>query len=373
LNLVNNIMINTYSIIILIIIYYHSVNHSDNDYFQHKLFTWIINATIIMLAIDIFSRFDGNSNTINSILNHFGNFTIFMLNLILPSFWLLYVHYQIFHEEEKTKKLFYPILIINLINLVVLILSQFFGWYYYIDSNNIYHRGPLFFFPVIVMTIFLIFIYIFIILNRKKIVKRNFYTLLFFTVPPFICLLLQAKFYGISLMLNGVVLSILVVFLNIQNHSIYTDFLTGVNNRNKLEIYLKEKVKLSTKTKTFSAIMIDLNDFKSINDTYGHDIGDEALQISVKLLKSCIRTKDFIARYGGDEFCIVLETCDINDLEVIISRMKSSFAKYNKYNNKPYKISFSCGYAVYDNNYHSNVEEFKIQIDKLMYKNKQAK
>lgn len=173
-------------------------------------------------------------------------------------------------------------------------------------------------------------------------------------------------------MLNGVVLSILIVFLNIQNHSIYTDYLTGVNNRNKLDIYLKEKISASNKNKTFSAIMIDLNDFKCINDTYGHDIGDDALQISAKLLNSCIRVKDLIARFGGDEFCIVLDTSDIVDLESIVSRMKSSFEKYNEFSDKPYKLGFSCGYAVYDYDSNMNVEEFQKHIDKLMYENKQV-
>lgn len=69
-------------------------------------------------------------------------------------------------------------------------------------------------------------------------------------------------------MLNGVVLSSLIVFLNIQNQNMHIDYLTVVNNRKKLEIYLKEKISTITENKTFSAIMIDLNDFKSINDTF---------------------------------------------------------------------------------------------------------
>jgi len=332
----------------------------------------MVTITIVMLVVDILSRFDGNPNTFYSIFNNLGNFLIFMLSPILPSIWLIYIYYQIFHQEERVKKLFYPIVVINLINLAILILSHFFGWYYYIDSNNVYLRGPLFLVPAIITVVFLIASYFLIIINRNKIEKKHYYSLLFFAVPPFVCLILQVNFYGISLMLNGVVLSIMIVYLNIQNHSIYTDFLTEVNNRNKLEIYLKEKDRISTKDKTFSAIMIDLNDFKSINDTYGHDTGDEALQISAKILNSCIRSKDFIARLGGDEFFIVLDTDDMKDLEVIVSRMRTSFEKYNEYSYKPYNISFSCGYAIYDQKYHVNIEGLKIHIDKLMYKDKLA-
>lgn len=66
-------------------------------------------------------------------------------------------------------------------------------------------------------------------------------------------------------MLNSVVLSSLIVSLNIQNQNIHIDYLTGVHNRKKLKIYLKKKISKSSENKTFSAIMIDLDNFKSIN------------------------------------------------------------------------------------------------------------
>lgn len=372
MSLANNAIINTYSIMILIIIYHQSINHSEKDSLKHKLFIRMLLITLLMLIVDIFSRLDGNPGTIYSILNYLGNLTIFMVSPILPSIWLQYVNYQIFIEEGKVKRLFYPLLYINLFNVLMVIFTQFWGWYYYIDSLNIYHRGPLFLLAPTITVILIFVAFVLIITNRTKIEKRYYHALLLFAVPPLICLVLQINFYGISLMLNGVVLSILIVFLNIQNHDIYIDYLTGVSNRRKLELYLQEKVSTSTENKTFSAIMIDLNDFKSINDTYGHDMGDDALQISAKLINSCIRSKDLVARFGGDEFFIVLDTSDIIDLESIVSRMKSSFGKYNESSNQPYNLGFSCGYAIYDYNSHMNVEEFERHIDKLMYLNKKV-
>ena len=75
---------------------------------------------------------------------------------------------------------------------------------------------------------------------------------------------------------------------------------------------------MSNREKVFSAILIDINNFKYINDTYGHNIGDSALEAAAKLLKSCLRTSDFIARYGGDEFCIIPDISNKNDLEALI-------------------------------------------------------
>lgn len=371
MNLANNLIINIYSIMLLIIICFHALKLTEKVSFQDKLYMMMLCCTILMLSIDILSRFDGKSDTIYSIINNFGNFSVFLLSPILPSLWLLYVHFQVFHEERKTRQLSYPLYAINGINAVLLILSQFSGWYYYIDSDNIYHRGPLFLLPAFITIGLMLVALIITVKNRKRLEKKSFFSLVFFAIPPFVCIILQIAFYGISLMLNGVVLSLLVVFLNIHNRSIYTDYLTGVNNRKKLDTYLKKKIGRITADKSFSAILLDLDNFKCINDTFGHDMGDNALEIAAKLLKSCVRSNDFIARYGGDEFIIVLDVSSRVDLEAMVCRIDSCIEKYNESGSQPYKIEFSMGYAVYDYHSHMNVEEFIKQVDILMYENKQ--
>jgi diguanylate cyclase (GGDEF)-like protein len=266
-----------------------------------------------------------------------------------------------------------PLCAINAVNAVLLILSQFNGWYYYIDSDNIYHRGPLFFFPVITIFMLIIAAFTIIVKNRGNMEKKSFFSsLTFFAIPPLIGIILQVKFYGTSFVLNSVVLSMLVVFINIQNHSMYTDHLTGVNNRKKLDAYLKKKVKLCAREKSFSAILIDINNFKYINDTYGHDAGDNALEISAKLLKSCISTSDFIARFGGDEFCIVLDITNDTDLEALVGKINNCLERYNKSGIHLYELEFSMGYAVYDCRLYKSAAEFLKHIDILMYENKHA-
>lgn len=372
MDLTSNVVINIYSITILIVIGYHSSKQLVEDSLPYRLFMLMLQVTVLLLAVDIFSRFDGRIGTIYPVINRIGNFFVFMLNPILPSLWLLYAHCEVFQDVEKTRRLYYPLIAINVVHAIMVVLSQFFGWFYYIDSNNIYHRGPLFSVSASITVVLVIVSFVLIIVNRKKIQKKHYLSLVFFAVPPFVGIVLQIVFYGISLMLNSVVLSFLIVFLNIQNSSIYIDYLTGVYNRKKLEIYLKEKINSCTENKTFSAIMIDLNDFKSINDTFGHDVGDNALQISAKLLNSCLRTNDFIARFGGDEFVIVLDISNRIDLEDVVCKINSCAAKYNESSCWPYKISFSMGYAVYSYSSQMKIEGFLKKIDVLMYKNKHA-
>ncbi len=87
-----------------------------------------------------------------------------------------------------------------------------------------------------------------------------------------------------------------------------TDPLTGVYNRQALDEYLEEKVALASKSnEEFALLMLDIDDFKKINDTYGHLIGDRVLMAFAGKCRQAIRTDDFLARYGGEEFVIILE------------------------------------------------------------------
>lgn len=371
MNLANNIIINVYSIGIVIIIFIFSLRENGEENLQNKLYKGILMTTILMLAVDILSRFDGRPDTVYPLINQLGNFTIFLLSPVISSLWLLYVHDQIYQNEEKTKRLMYPILAVNGANIMLLFITQVTGWYYLIDAGNIYRRGPLFWIAGL-FTCGLVFVAsVLTVLNRGKINKKQVFSLLFFAVPPCVCTVLQIIFYGLSIILNGIVFSLLIVSLNIQNYNMYTDYLTGVYNRKKLEVYLKQRIGSSTQFKTFSAIMVDLDNFKNINDTYGHDMGDNALQICTKLLSGCLRSNDFVARFGGDEFFIILNISDSGKLEEVVARIRNCINNYNKTGDRPYELSFSMGYAVYDYNSGLNTEEFQKQIDKLMYENKQ--
>ncbi len=372
MDLTSNVIINIYSIALLSVILLHSLKNAEKQSLQYRLYIEMLLITMLLLVLDVFSRFDGRPDTIYLFINHIGNFMVFLLNPILPSLWLLYVHVHMFQKEEKTRRLLYPLSAILAVNAVLVVLTQFFGLYYNIDSDNIYHRGPLFLFPAFITITMILAAFVIIMGNLKKIEKRAAFSLLFFAVPPFLSIILQIAFYGISLMLNSVVLSLLILFLNIQNHSMHTDYLTGVNNRKKLDHYLKEKIRTSTENRTFAAILIDLNNFKLINDTFGHDAGDNALQTFVRLLQSCLRSNDFIARFGGDEFCIVLDASSRTDLEEIIHRINDCIEKYNAISDQPYKFGFSMGYAMYDFHSHIKAEAFQKQIDVLLYNNKQA-
>lgn len=372
MNFTSIVMINLYSFAFLICIYIHTAKDAERNSLQQKLFRWILQITILMVILDVFSRFDGNPGSAYFAINHISNFLMFLINLFVPSLWLLYADYQVFNDEKRIKQLRYPLLALNITNAALVIVSQYGGWLYSIDSANIYHRGPLYWVPVCITAALSVLSFFLIAANRKKIDKRYFFSLVFFPVPPLACVILQVAFYGTSLILSGMTVSLLIIFLNIQSRSMNIDYLTGACNRRGLDLYMRAKIDASCQDKTFSAIWIDLDDFKQINDTFGHNMGDFVLETSVKLLRSCCRPSDCIARLGGDEFCIVLDISNRIDLEAAVTRIEKCIKEYNERSENPYELALSMGYAVYDYHAHLKVEEFQNQIDELMYKEKQA-
>lgn len=373
MSLLSNIIINSYSILILLIICINSLRIFEKTSLQDQIYMMILYAAIVMLVLDVLSRLDGNAQAYYPLLNTIGNFLIFALNPVLASLWLAYVHLYVFNNEKQTRKLIYFLSLVNIINVVIVIISMPYGWFYTIDANNVYHRGEFYLLSILITVLLLFVAFLIIVLNRKNLNRKSFLSLLFFAFPPAISIILQVKFYGISLMLNSVVFSILVLFLNIQNHGMFTDHLTKISNRKKLDAYLGRKIRLSSLGNGFSAILLDIDGFKNINDTYGHNVGDEALESAANLLKSCLRENDFIARYGGDEFCIILDVSNNRDLEAMVSRINSSVEAYNKTKSNTFDLSFSMGYAVYDKDIYRGADDFLSAIDTLMYQQKQAK
>jgi diguanylate cyclase (GGDEF)-like protein len=119
--------------------------------------------------------------------------------------------------------------------------------------------------------------------------------------------------------------------------------------------------------------MLDIDNFKKINDTYGHVEGDRAIVLAADLLLKSIRRGDFVSRYGGDEFLIVLEQCSETTPLRVIRRIRENAQKFNHDNALPYAIEFSMGYKVYSTLRGLTSSQIFSGIDELMYQNKHSK
>lgn len=129
----------------------------------------------------------------------------------------------------------------------------------------------------------------------------------------------------------------------------YYDHLTGVYNRAMFMIQLRHDMKQADRNqKLVSVLFLDLDAFKAVNDTYGHAIGDLLLQQVAGRLKACVRSSDTVARFGGDEFAIILTniTEAENVREVAEKIRQSLLAPYDLHGNS-LTISASIGFSIY--------------------------
>ena len=155
-------------------------------------------------------------------------------------------------------------------------------------------------------------------------------------------------------------------------HVAYHDYLTGLPNRRLFEIILKKDIASARRHKQFLALLyIDVDNFKKINDQFGHNIGDEFLKHLAKRFLSIIRTEDLAARIGGDEFAIVAQIDKLQDAEIICKKLIQKIRKPYKINSQFIAASISIGIAVYPKSGATYATLYK-RADAALYKAKEA-
>ena len=130
----------------------------------------------------------------------------------------------------------------------------------------------------------------------------------------------------------------------------YSDTLTGLPNRRALDERLEEEVQSARRNGySFAVVMMDLDGFKNINDTYGHSTGDKVLQMVFNQMARGVRNTDFLARYGGDELALILTQSDISSAKIVTGKIIEGMGrlKYTLPDKKKLKLGISGGMAIY--------------------------
>ncbi len=152
------------------------------------------------------------------------------------------------------------------------------------------------------------------------------------------------------------------------------DDLTGLHNRRGLLHVTDALMKLSLRSeRPLSLVYIDLDHMKAINDSYGHAEGDRALVDVARVLESNLRESDFIARIGGDEFCVLLSGGTEEQDRLAIARIEAAVWAHNASAERPYEISLSIGLGRFDPAAPCSIEELIGAADAAMYRHKAAK
>ena len=151
------------------------------------------------------------------------------------------------------------------------------------------------------------------------------------------------------------------------------DPLTGVYNRSVMETIMQREVSLASRHKApLSLVFLDIDDFKGINDTAGHAVGDGIIKTFAACIQRCIRTTDILARYGGDEFVLLLSNTSMEGAVLLAERICKTAAETGllKVNGHKTRVTTSIGVASLADN--DTFETLCARADDALYRAKQS-
>ncbi|MDD3243257.1 MAG: GGDEF domain-containing protein [Eubacteriales bacterium] len=351
-----------------------SFRRKSSDIFlsDRRLFEWMLMLNIVILAFDSFTWvLDGSSFSGAKALNRFVTVVYYSLNAGMGLLYLLYCEVKtgVSHQELGRRIVIYLLPVIA--NIVLSILSLYVPLFFRLDEANRYHRGTHFWLSLLLSYCLVAVAFGLVIVRMRRqgghsqmrIVYRS---LLLFPLPPLLGGLLQVWLMGMPVVWVSTVFSLLIIFINIQNVQITSDPLTGLYNRGQLAPYIKWKVHRITAGHDLFLIMLDLDDFKSINDRCGHLTGNEALIYAASCLNTSCAHGDFITRYGGDEFIVIAERESEEQIQALMARIQEQATRVDALRNAPYTLSFSMGFSRWSTS-QASPERFIGEADRKMY------
>jgi len=363
----NLLYVNFYSALLLLVLLAIIYIKRELYNFSSKIFKYMIIINIILSIFEVISLLiDGMDNTVLWFMNYTLNFTIFLLTPLIGSLWAMYIDHKIFQGYNR-RKFYYVYLTPFFIVVTLLLVNLRYPVLFSISANNVYSREPLIMFDFLMLFTLLILMTYIVLKNRKKVKKSVVSGSLIFLILPAIGGIIQMSFYGVATLYSAFSLGIISSYIILETIGSSIDNLTGLFTRDKASEYINELI--NTKNE-FGVLLIDLDDFKKINDEYGHNEGDKYLKLFGEVLTRVFEKDDIISRFGGDEFIIVKNNFVKKDKPCLIKAINDDIKDNLNSNMLSIPINFSVGCSVYNSTLNKSEEELIIEADNNMYLNK---
>jgi diguanylate cyclase (GGDEF)-like protein len=330
-----------------------------------KLILHIIGVNLLTLFFELMSWvFDGVEGNLYYILSYTFNTLLFVSVGFIVAYWMSYVDYVIYHSKERLVKR-YHYMWVAVVTTVFALVNLFVPILFEVTSENLYVRGRFY------NVYFFLFVLLFVFNLVKTLYQQNvedkanvLWSIFIFLGLVLLAGVLQSIYYGLILVWPVMALATSIVYIFLETTTNNRDYVTKLYTRVKSDQYMRH---LMDDGKSFAVVMIDLDDYKNINDTYGHVMGDQVIRIFAKILDRLFSKDGMVSRFGGDEFLIVLVEVNKAYLEekklAIQRQVKEELGKL------PLKdLRFSYGYSFDQTG--KTVEELIIEADDYMYQNK---
>jgi diguanylate cyclase (GGDEF) domain len=366
------VQVNIVLFILLLILFGHTYFNMNRKNITNRLFMWIMGLTAFAIMLEILSVILNNPNlkqfmVMQKIVNVLG----FSVTPIIPFLGYIFSKEWVNRYQKDKIKLNKILLLPLLINGIMAFVSYSVNLLFYVTSENTYERGPLFFILPCVSYFYFGYNLYFIYKQRKRFSWWELRIFNLFYIAAGVFTGIQIVYSSYLTIWNGTAMMIVIIYIFILNDQVHRDRLTGLENYSSYERYI-ENISFKKINKLF-IINIDIDDFKSVNDKFGHNEGDEALKMFANLLIDSfpLRRKKLI-RVGGDEFLILLEVERKEIVDNYIQNLNKNIEAYNKTKEKPYELKFSYGVACCSNS-KEDIHDILKCADKLMYEQKRSR
>ena len=341
---------------------------------RKTLDTKLLTLMLVMIACSCFMEalsyiVDGQTWKGARALAMLSNTWLYLSNPGFATVWCLYVDFRMYQSRSRLK-LFRPLLAATAALWISIIVNIWGKYLFVVSEDNIYQRMPLayvyFAIPILYVAISVADVYDY---------KRKHGGLSFFPIWVFVTLFLigcfiQATCYGISIAWCSLALAVAGVYMSLQNQLLYHDPLTGLFNRYYLHYIFRSPA--WGQNRTHAGIMIDVDEFKSINDRFGHSAGDQALRDTAEIIMDSVPDNSIGIRFAGDEFIVLLQTGDLEEAAAVVQSIRQSVERFNSQRSREYTLSLSMGTAIYQGG-QTTQDAFLEELDRLMYEDKQKK
>lgn len=357
---------NVIAIMMLVVVYVITRLRADVNSFAKRLLRIIIIANIIALIVEPFTWvLDGMQGTAFYVLGYTANSLMYVVPLVLFCLWFTYIDYKI-HDDIKRIRRRYFYLLPGFVVLLLMIINVFTPIVFSIDPmTNIYQRETLWFISFATVYMMYAWLIAMVIIKRRQTNTYVLVSVLLFFILPFSSSLLQMMYDRIFYTYTTVAIAVLISFIFLETISGGRDYLTGLYSRQSFDEYMHHLIE---EKDTFMLLLIDLDNFKAVNDKYGHVYGDELLIRFTIMLSEVFSFADMIARLGGDEFMVVFKDDAPEIIAGHIAALRDKLANMPK----PYHdLSFSHGYSLYEEGLTFN-EIYRL-VDHKMYREKHDK
>jgi len=360
-------MANGAAIIMMAFLLYCRRRNRESIHADDRIYDWMTLITLLGAVIDTLTFLvDGQSFVGARFLNYLTNSLVYMGTVVIGFLWCLYVDLHIYKNHARYRRNLRYVAIPLLFEFVCLLYNLCGnGFMFTISADNMYSRGFYSIIGYISVYLYLLYSIYLVYHSREEGVNLDFFPIFYFMGPCVLGIVIQFLRYGITSSWISVAISLTFVQMQVYSENISTDSLSGLYNRRYLDRVLANKERLSR----FSVfgIMMDVNDFKQINDRYGHSMGDQAIRVMGNILSKALPDGGIPIRYAGDEFVALLICEDPNEVFATMTEINRRLDVFNRSGAEPFKISVSMGYAKLDP---SDTETFLREMDERMYEEK---